>query len=126
MCVPQVVRPTEFGLLSAITPENRKVMQECLYVIRGLKTMDTSILTGYPIYHNCVRSHEAVEGQTPVDACGISARVRRQQVDNTNQECQSKMKASSCNANAGFYQGSQFGVICSSVHDLRIIENNLA
>ncbi len=40
-------------------------------VMRGLKKSDTPILTGYQIYHNYVRPHEALDGQTPADACGI-------------------------------------------------------
>jgi transposase-like protein len=39
--------------------------------MRGFKTKDTSILTGYQIFHNYVRGHEALEGKTPVEACGI-------------------------------------------------------
>jgi transposase-like protein len=40
-------------------------------VMRGLKRKDTPILTGYQIYHNCVRPHEALKGRTPAEACGI-------------------------------------------------------
>ncbi len=40
-------------------------------VIRGLKKKDTSILTGYQIFHNYVRPHEALGGKTPSEACGI-------------------------------------------------------
>jgi transposase-like protein len=40
-------------------------------VMRGLKRDDTPILTGYQIYHNYVRPHEALEGKTPAEACGI-------------------------------------------------------
>jgi len=40
-------------------------------VMRGLKKSDTPILTGYQIYHNYVRPHEALKGKTPADACGI-------------------------------------------------------
>jgi putative transposase len=40
-------------------------------VMRGLKKPDTPILTGYQIYHNFIRPHEALEGKTPADACGI-------------------------------------------------------
>jgi hypothetical protein len=43
-------------------------------VMRGLKKPDTSILTGYQIYHNYVRPHEALNGQTPADACGIEVK----------------------------------------------------
>jgi transposase-like protein len=40
-------------------------------VMRGLKDANTPILTGYQIYHNYVRPHEALEGKTPAEACGI-------------------------------------------------------
>jgi putative transposase len=40
-------------------------------VMRGLKQESTPILKGYQIYHNYVRPHEALEGLTPADMCGI-------------------------------------------------------
>jgi transposase-like protein len=40
-------------------------------VMRGLKTMDTPILKGYQIYHNFLRPHEALKGETPAEKCGI-------------------------------------------------------
>jgi transposase-like protein len=40
-------------------------------VFRGLKKSDTPILTGYQIFHNYVRPHEALEGKTPADLAGI-------------------------------------------------------
>jgi transposase-like protein len=40
-------------------------------VMRGLKTKDTPILKGYQIFHNYIRGHEALEGRTPSEACGI-------------------------------------------------------
>ena len=40
-------------------------------VMRGLKREDTPIITGYQIYHNYVRPHEALNGKTPADVCGI-------------------------------------------------------
>jgi len=43
-------------------------------VIRGLKKPDTPILTGYQIYHNYVRPHEALNGRTPAEACGIQVK----------------------------------------------------
>ncbi len=38
---------------------------------RGLERTDTPILKGYQIFHNFVRPHEALEGKTPAEACGI-------------------------------------------------------
>jgi hypothetical protein len=39
--------------------------------MRGLKTKDTAILSGYQIFHNYIRPHEGLEGRTPSEACGI-------------------------------------------------------
>jgi hypothetical protein len=40
--------------------------------MRGLKTKDTPIFTGYQIFHNYIRPHEGLEGKTPSEACGIT------------------------------------------------------
>lgn len=40
-------------------------------VFRGLKKADTPVLTGYQIFHNYVRPHEALDGRTPADLAGI-------------------------------------------------------
>jgi len=40
-------------------------------VMRGLKRRDTPILKGYQMYHNYLRPHEALDGKTPAEACGI-------------------------------------------------------
>ena len=40
-------------------------------VMRGLKTTNTPILSGYQLYHNYIRPHEALNGKTPAEACGI-------------------------------------------------------
>lgn len=39
--------------------------------MRGLKKKDTKILSGYQIFHNYIRPHEALKGKTPAEACGI-------------------------------------------------------
>jgi transposase-like protein len=39
--------------------------------MRGLKVDDTAILQGYQLYHNFIRPHEALDGKTPSEACGI-------------------------------------------------------
>jgi len=41
-------------------------------VMRGLKTKETPILSGYQLFHNYMRPHEALEGKTPSEACGIT------------------------------------------------------
>jgi transposase-like protein len=43
-------------------------------VVRGLKRNDTPVLAGYQIYHNFIRSHEALRGKTPSEACGIEVK----------------------------------------------------
>ena len=40
-------------------------------VMRGLKKMNTPILTGYQLFHNYMRPHEALKGKTPSEKCGI-------------------------------------------------------
>jgi transposase-like protein len=40
--------------------------------MRGLKTKDTAILQGYQLFHNYFRPHEALDGKTPSEACGIT------------------------------------------------------
>jgi len=40
--------------------------------MRGLKTKETPILSGYQIFHNYIRPHEGLEGKTPAEACGIT------------------------------------------------------
>ena len=39
--------------------------------MRGLKKKRTVILQGYQLYHNYIRPHEALNGKTPSEACGI-------------------------------------------------------
>jgi transposase-like protein len=40
-------------------------------VMRTLKRPDTPILSGYQIYHNYIRPHEALDGKTPAERAGI-------------------------------------------------------
>lgn len=40
--------------------------------MRGLKKKRTTILRGYQIYHNYIRPHEALDGKTPSEVCGIT------------------------------------------------------
>ena len=40
-------------------------------VVRGLKKPNTPLLGGYKIYHNYIRPHEALNGETPADRYGI-------------------------------------------------------
>jgi transposase-like protein len=43
-------------------------------VTRTLKRPDTPILTGYQIYHNYIRPHEALDGKTPAEKAGIEVK----------------------------------------------------
>ncbi|MFZ0510903.1 MAG: DDE-type integrase/transposase/recombinase [Candidatus Nitrosopolaris sp.] len=40
-------------------------------VMQGLKRTNKPILTGYQLFHNCLRPHEALKGKTPAEKCGI-------------------------------------------------------
>lgn len=40
-------------------------------VMRGLKKMDSPILTGYQLFHNYIRPHMSLDGLTPADKVGI-------------------------------------------------------
>ncbi len=40
-------------------------------VMRGLKTKDSPIITGYQLFHNFVRPHGALKGKTPAGVAGI-------------------------------------------------------
>jgi transposase-like protein len=40
--------------------------------LRGLKKDDSAMLSGYQLYHNYLRPHEALDGKTPSEACGIT------------------------------------------------------
>jgi putative transposase len=39
--------------------------------MRGIKKMDTPILTGYQLYHNYISTHEGLAGKTPAEVAGI-------------------------------------------------------
>jgi putative transposase len=39
--------------------------------MRGLKKVDTPILTAYQIFHNYIRTHEGLDNKTPAEASGI-------------------------------------------------------
>jgi transposase-like protein len=43
-------------------------------VVRGLKKTDSPLLRGYQIYHNYVRPHMGLNGDTPADKCGIDVK----------------------------------------------------
>ncbi len=43
-------------------------------VMRGLKRMDKPILKEYQIFHNYIRPHEGLKGQTPADLAGIKVK----------------------------------------------------
>ena len=43
-------------------------------VMRTLKKTDSPILTGYQLFHNYIRPHMALDGQTPADKAGITVK----------------------------------------------------
>jgi putative transposase len=45
--------------------------RDCKKVMRGLKRRNKPSLTGYQIFHNYFRSHEALKGTTPAEKCSI-------------------------------------------------------
>ena len=54
--------------------KNERLNGEIRYrekTMRGIKTLDSSVLTGYQIFHNFIRPHSALKGKTPAEACGI-------------------------------------------------------
>jgi hypothetical protein len=40
-------------------------------VVRGVKIPDSSLISGYQLFHNYIRPHMALEGRTPSEAAGI-------------------------------------------------------
>jgi transposase-like protein len=40
-------------------------------VLRGIKKDDSTMLTGYQLYHNFIRPHMALDGKTPSEMCGL-------------------------------------------------------
>ena len=62
--------------------------------MRGLKTNDTPILQGYQYYHNYIRPHEALDGKTPSEACGITIEGKNKWItliQNASQQTKSNM-----------------------------------
>jgi transposase-like protein len=43
-------------------------------VMRGLKNEETAITKGFEIYYNFIRPHQALNGKTPAEKCGIEVR----------------------------------------------------
>jgi hypothetical protein len=72
-------RPTwsSIGWIEARDKNNNKMerfngeIRDREKIMRGLKTKETPILTGYQIFHNYISSHEGLDGKTPAEACGI-------------------------------------------------------
>lgn len=40
-------------------------------IVRGIKIKDSVLINGYQMYHNFLRPHMGLNGQTPAQACGI-------------------------------------------------------
>ncbi|MGC2429278.1 MAG: hypothetical protein WA421_19765 [Nitrososphaeraceae archaeon] len=54
-----------------ITASRKLEVRDREKVMRGLKRKDTTILTGYQIYHNYIREHQGLNNKTPAEASGI-------------------------------------------------------
>src|SRR4030042_708856 len=67
-----------------------------------IKNKDTSILSGYQIYHNYVRPHRALDGKTPAEACGITIEGQ------TNGKLQFKTQANQKSHNEYYYSKTIF------------------
>jgi transposase-like protein len=61
--------------------------------MRGLKTKETPILTGYQIFHNYFRPHEGLEGKTPAEACGIEVKGKNKWITLIQNASQSDRKS---------------------------------
>jgi transposase-like protein len=59
-------------------------------VMRGLKKTDTPILAGYQIFHNYIRPHEALDGKTPSEACGIRIEGKNKWITLIRNACKTK------------------------------------
>lgn len=46
-------------------------VRDCEKVMRGLKKVDTAVLTGYQLYHDFMRPHEGIGNKTPAEKCGV-------------------------------------------------------
>ena len=40
-------------------------------IVRGIKTKDSVLISGYQMYHNYLRPHMGLDGKTPAEACGV-------------------------------------------------------
>jgi transposase-like protein len=61
-------------------------------VMRSLKKPDTPILSGYRIYHNYIRPHEALEGKTPAEKAGIEVKGQDKWLTLIQNASQNKLK----------------------------------
>jgi len=77
------------------TNDNRKMerlngeIRDREKVMRSLKREDTPILTGYQIFHNHIRPHQALNGQTPAEACGIEIKGQNKWITLIQNACRS-------------------------------------
>ena len=56
--------------------------------MRGIKKMDTPILTGYQLYHNYFREHEGLAGKTPAEIAGIKIEGKNKWITVIQNACQ--------------------------------------
>ncbi len=64
--------------------------------MRGLKTMKTDVFNGMQLYHNFIRPHEALDGQTPAIACGIDVQGKNKWITLIQNASKAKKESNSC------------------------------
>ncbi len=51
-------------------------LRERIKVQRGWKNPNSKVAEGHKLHYNFVKSHVALEGQTPADSAGVGIQVR--------------------------------------------------
>ncbi|MDG7013258.1 MAG: DDE-type integrase/transposase/recombinase [Nitrososphaerota archaeon] len=76
-------------------------------VMRGVKRADTPILRGYQIYHNYLRQHEGLNGQTPSERAGIRIEGQNKWLTIIQNATRINMDTRRCGVNAKMEKGHQ-------------------
>ncbi len=80
ICETLAIRETQHARQIRLQGDMNNIKMECMNgeirdrekTMRGSKRKRTPILSGYQIFHNYIRPHESLNGQTPSEACGIT------------------------------------------------------
>ena len=65
-------------------------------VMRGLERKDSPILTGYQLFHNCIRPHMGLKGKTPAEAAGIEVKGKNKWLTVIQNASKAKMNLAEC------------------------------